>query len=83
MTKRRDDIMFKVGNVVLLKQGLKLVRGVIISVDTDFISVDIKYNRGKGTILKVRKDSKELINLDFTTKEIFKGDTLPFKNDMA
>lgn len=76
----------KIGSVVLLKQGLKLVRGVVVSIDTDFISVDVKYNRGKGTILKVRKDSKDLINLDFTSKEIFKAiDTEAFisKNDMA
>ena len=75
--------MFKVGQLVMLKQFGRLIRAVVVSVDTDIISGDINYKRNKGTILKVRKDSKELINLDFTTKEIFKGDTLPFKNDMA
>ena len=77
--------MYKVGNMVLLRQGLKLVRGVIISIDTDIISVDVKYNRGKGTVLKVRKDSKDLINLDFTSKEIHKGNTEAFisKNNLA
>lgn len=77
--------MLKVGNVVLLKQGFKYVRAIVVSIDTDFISLDVNYNRNKGTILKVRKDSKDIINLDFTGKEKYKGNVEAFisKNNLA
>ncbi len=73
----------QIGNIVLLKQGLRYVRAIVVSIDTDFISLDVNYNRGKGTILKVRKDSKNIIKLDFTNKEVFKGnlEAFDYKDD--
>ena len=74
-----------IGQVVLLKQGFKYVRAIVVSIDTDFISLDVNYNRNKGTILKIRKDSKDIINLDFTGKEKYKGNVEAFipKNDLV
>jgi hypothetical protein len=64
----------KVGQTVLLKQGLKLIKAVVISIDTDFVSLDVKYDRNKGSVIRLRKDSKDIIKLDFTHKEVYKGD---------
>ena len=73
--------MLKAGQMVLVKHGLKYVKAIVISVETDFVSLDVNYNRDKGTILRLRKDSKDIIKLDLTSKEIYKGNFEKFTSN--
>lgn len=73
--------MYRIGQLVILKKGLKYIRGVVIEIDTDFITLRLDYKRCVGTKVRVSKDSKDLIKFDFKAKELFKGNTEAFNSD--
>ena len=73
--------MYYLGQTVLLKKGLRYIRGVVIEIDTDFITLNLDYKRCVGTKVRVSKDSKDLIKFDFKTKELFKGNTEAFNSN--
>ena len=54
--------MYKIGQHVLLKQGTKLVKCIIIDVDLTFITLKMEYKKGSGANIKVNVNSKNLIN---------------------
>ena len=60
--------MYYLGQIVLLKKGLKYIRGVVIEIDTDFITLNLDYKRCVGTKVRVSKDSKDLLKFDIKSK---------------
>ena len=53
--------MYKLGEMVLLKQGLKLVRAVVISVDLTFVTLRLDYKQGIGCDIKLNVNSEDII----------------------
>ena len=51
----------KVGDLILLKQASKLVRCVVIDIDTEFVTLRLEYHKGIGTDIKVNVNSKDII----------------------
>ena len=53
--------MYKLGEMVLLKQGLKLVRAVVISVDLTYVTLRLDYKQGFGCDIKLDINSEDII----------------------
>ena len=53
--------MYKLGEMVLLKQGLKLIRCVVIDIDATFVTLRMEYHKGIGTDIKVNINSEDFI----------------------
>ena len=53
--------MYKLGEMVLLKQGLKLVRAVVVDVDLTYVTLRLDYHQGLGTDIKLDINSEEII----------------------
>ena len=51
----------KIGDLVLLKQGLKLVRAVVISVDLTYVTLRLDYKQGFGADIKLNINSEDII----------------------
>ena len=51
----------KIGDLVLLKQAGKLIRAVVISIDTEFVTLRLDYKRGLGCDIKVNINSEDII----------------------
>ena len=51
----------KVGDLILLKQASKLVRCVVIDIDTEFVTLRLEYKKGFGTDIKVNINSEDII----------------------
>ena len=51
----------KIGDLVLLKQGLKLVRAVVISVDLTYVTLRLDYKQGFGADIKLDINSEDII----------------------
>ena len=52
---------YKVGQIVMLKRGLKLVRAVVISVDLTYVTLRLDYKQGFGCDVKLDINSDEII----------------------
>lgn len=52
---------YKVGQIVMLKRGLKLVRAVVISVDLTYVTLRLDYKQGFGADIKLDINSEEII----------------------
>ncbi|MGN0973241.1 MAG: hypothetical protein ACI4OT_00710 [Bacilli bacterium] len=52
---------YKVGQIVMLKKASKLIRCVVISVDTEFVTLRLDYKRGLGCDIKVNINSEDII----------------------
>ena len=52
---------YKLGEIVMLKQGLKLVRAVVISVDLTYVTLRLDYKQGFGADIKLDINSDEII----------------------
>lgn len=52
---------YKVGQIVMLKRGLKLVRAVVISVDLTYVTLRLDYKQGFGADIKIDINSDEII----------------------
>lgn len=52
-----------IGQLVLLKKGLKYVRAVVIDVDATFVTLRLDYKKSTSTTIKINKDSKDLLKL--------------------
>ena len=50
-----------IGEIVLLKQGLKLIRCVIIDIDATFVTLRMEYHKGIGADIKVNINSEDII----------------------
>ena len=57
-----------IGQLVILKKGLKYIRAVVIDVDTDFVTLRLDYKKSIGTTIKISKDSKDLLKFDIKSK---------------
>ena len=53
--------MYKLGEMVLLKQGLKLVRAVVVDVDLTFVTLRLDYKQGIGCDIKLNVNSEDII----------------------
>ena len=51
----------KIGDLILLKQAGKLIRCVIIDIDTEFVTLRLEYKKGFGTDIKVNINSEDII----------------------
>ena len=71
--------MYYIGQLVAIKQCGKYIRGIIVEVDTDFITLNLNYKKSVGTTIRVSKDSKDLIRFDFNSKEAYKANTEAFE----
>ena len=52
---------YKVGQIVMFKRGLKLVRAVVISVDLTYVTLRLDYKQGFGCDIKLDINSDEII----------------------
>ena len=52
---------YKLGEIVMLKQGLKLVRAVVISVDLTYVTLRLDYKQGFGADIKLDINSEDII----------------------
>ena len=52
---------YKLGEIVMLKQGLKLVRAVVISVDLTYVTLRLDYKQGIGCDIKLNVNSEDII----------------------
>lgn len=52
---------YKLGEIVMLKQGLKLVRAVVISVDLTYVTLRLDYKQGFGANIKLDINSEDII----------------------
>ena len=50
-----------IGDLVLLKQGLKLVRAVVVDVDLTYVTLRLDYHQGLGCDIKLDINSEEII----------------------
>lgn len=55
---------YKVGQIVMLKEGLKLVKAVVIDVDLTFVTLKLHYKKGDGATVKMNINSKDIIKFD-------------------
>ena len=53
--------MYKLGEMVLLKQGLKLVRAVVVDIDLTYVTLRLDYKQGFGADIKIDINSDEII----------------------
>ena len=53
--------MYKLGEMVLLKQGLKLVRAVVVDIDLTYVTLRLDYKQGFGADIKLDINSEEII----------------------
>ena len=60
--------MYYVGQLVMLKRLGCYVRAVVVSVDTDFVTLNLNYKQSIGLTVKVSKDSTDLIKFDIKSK---------------
>lgn len=60
--------MYYVGQLVMLKRLGRYVRAVVVSVDTDFVTLNLNYKQSIGLTVKVSKDSTDLIKFDIKSK---------------
>ena len=52
----------------MLKRLGRYVRAVVVSVDTDFVTLNLNYKQSIGLTVKVSKDSTDLIKFDIKSK---------------
>lgn len=57
-----------IGQLVVLKKGLKYIRAVVIDIDATFVTLRLDYKKSIGTTIKVSKDSKDLLKFDIKSK---------------
>ena len=53
--------MYKLGEMVLLKQGLKLVRAVVVDIDLTYVTLRLDYKQGFGADIKLNINSEDII----------------------
>lgn len=53
--------MYKLGEMVLLKQGLKLVRAVVVDIDLTYVTLRLDYKQGFGADIKLDINSEDII----------------------
>ena len=51
----------KIGEMVLLKQGLKLVRAVVVDIDLTYVTLRLDYKQGFGADIKLNINSEDII----------------------
>ena len=51
----------KIGEMVLLKQGLKLVRAVVVDIDLTYVTLRLDYKQGFGADIKLDINSEDII----------------------
>lgn len=51
----------KIGDLVLLKQASKLIRCVVIDIDTEFVTLRLEYKKGLGTDIRLNINSEDII----------------------
>lgn len=57
-----------IGQLVVLKKGLKYIRAVVIDIDATFVTLRLDYKKSIGTTIKISKDSKDLLKFDIKSK---------------
>lgn len=60
--------MYYLGQLVVLKKGLKYIRAVVVDIDATFVTLRLDYKQSIGTTIKVSKDSKDILKFDFKPK---------------
>lgn len=53
--------MYKLGEIVMLKRASKLIRAIVIDIDTEFVTLRLDYKRGMGCDIKVNINSEDII----------------------
>ena len=51
----------KVGSIVLLKQAGKLIRAIVIDIDTEFVTLRLDYKQGFGADIRLNINSEDII----------------------
>lgn len=51
-----------IGSMVLLRQGLQLVKGVVVDIDLTFVTIKVDYKQGNSVNIKVKRNSNAIIN---------------------
>ena len=55
-----------IGTQVLLKQGFKLMKAVVIDIDLTFVTLKVEYKQGQHCNIKVKRNSNCIINGIYT-----------------
>lgn len=50
-----------IGSQVLLRQGFKLVKAIVVDVDLTYITLKVEYKKGKHCNIKIKKNSSNII----------------------
>lgn len=53
--------MYKIGEMVLLKRGLKLVRAVVVDIDLTYVTLRLDYKQSFGCDIKLNINSEDII----------------------
>lgn len=69
----------KIGNTVLLKQGLRLVKAVVIDIDLTFITLRMEYKKGQYCDIKIKNNSKDILKIKGIDTEAFENQNDIFK----
>lgn len=51
-----------IGNVVWLKEGMKLAKGIVVDIDLTYITLKVEYKKGQPVNVKVKRNSNCIIN---------------------
>lgn len=51
----------QIGTQVLLKQGFKLVKAIVVDVDLTYLTLKVEYKKGKHCNIKIKKNSSNII----------------------
>jgi hypothetical protein len=71
----------KLGQNVLVKCGMNLVKAVVIDIDFSYATLRVEYEKGKHGNIRVKNQDKELFSIDLDTrsmlnpKELYKEST--------
>ena len=50
-----------IGEIVMLKRGLKLVRAVVVDIDLTYVTLRLDYKQGFGADIKLNINSEDII----------------------
>jgi hypothetical protein len=60
----------KLGQNVLVKYGMSLVKAIVIDIDFEYATLRVEYEKGKHCNIRVKNQDKELFSIDLDTKSV-------------
>ena len=60
----------KLGQNVLVKYGMSLIKAVVIDIDFSYATLRVEYEKGKHCNIRVKNEDKEIFSIDLDTKSV-------------